>query len=614
MMIAGGTKGSNQDLESGRRLSKVHSFSEREVDDETQGIIIESVITKNKKNTKVLIHPMAVSFPENAVTAILGPSGCGKTTLLNLLADNVPMNINAKASINIPKDIAFVPQDDRLHGFYTCRGYMKHYARLVGIAGDEDIDQRIDTLLEQLGLSDHADTKVGDIFFQGLSGGQKRRLSIALEALSNPNVFILDEPTSGLDAESALQVMSFLKIYVQGAPGRRVILTIHQPSSFIWDLIDDVVLLSKGKLMYSGPRSTMENFFVAAGYPTPEHWNPADFYITAVNDEFKNHCLSVEEWSNLFKTYTASNENDKHSSTHRPSLQWSEQDKMMTTTRCQRSNSVWVSFELVHRYFLNIWFNPGILLTRIAMYTMLGLVVGALFFNLGDRYDFESIQSRIAISFYAVAFFIFMSIAVLPFTVMEKAIVDKEVLNKYYHPGFYQLAQALCSIPSTVILAFLTTLFIVSMAKLREPLWYFTDMWLSLVVAEALAQLISHVVPHFIIGMALLAGLYGFFMLFMGFMLVPSDFPKGSKWLYNVAFHTYSFRTFMFTEFHGDQPYDGQFAVGQDVLAFYEIENVNRSEDMIVLFCYALIVHLMSIFVLVLRNKYLRGKVQPINV
>lgn len=567
-------------------------------------VIIASVSTNNKES-KTLLHPMNISFPENAVTAILGPSGSGKSTLLNLISDNVPMNIVAKAKINIPDDSAFVPQDDRLHGFYTCKTYMKHYAKLVGISKNVDIDERINNLLEDLGLADHANTRVGDIFFQGLSGGQKRRLSIALEALSYPKIFILDEPTSGLDAESALQVMSFLTKYARAAPERRVILTIHQPSSFIWELIDDVVLLSKGKLMYSGHRSAMESFFESSGFPTPANWNPADFYVTAVNDEFKNHCLSVDEWSKLFLAYS---EKDNKPSVQRPNLRFSVTDRSI-----RRSKSIGVSLELVHRYFLNIWFNPGILATRVAMYTMLALVVGALFINLGDRNDFESIQSRIAISFYAVAFFVFMSIAVLPFTVMEKAIVDKEVLNKYYNPGVYQIAQAICSIPSTFILALLTTVFIVSMAKLREPLWYFTDMWLSLVIAEALAQLISHVVPHFIIGMALLAGLYGFFMLFMGFMLIPSNFPTGSRWLYDVAFHTYSFRTFMYTEFHGNQNYTGQFLTGQDVLEFYEIGDVNRSNDMVVLFCYALIVHLMSIGVLFLRQKYFRGVVEPIS-
>jgi len=87
-----------------------------------------------------------------------------------------------------------------------------------------------------------------------------------------------------------------------------------------------------------------------------------------------------------------------------------------------------------------------------------------------------------------------------PFTVMERAIVDKEIMNKYYHPIFYQISQGLSSIPGAALLAFVTTIIVVPMTGLNEPYWYFLDMFLSLVVAEALAQLVSHVVPHFVIG------------------------------------------------------------------------------------------------------------------
>lgn len=249
------------------------------------------------------------------------------------------------------------------------------------------------------------------------------------------------------------------------------------------------------------------------------------------------------------------------------------------------------------------------------MYIMLAGMVGALFWDLGERYDFESVQSRIAVLFYCVAFFIFMSVAVLPFTVMERAIVDKEVQNRYYHPVYYQVSQALASIPGTAILAFVVTLLIITLTKLKDPLWYFLDMFLSLIVAEALAQLVSHVVPHFIIGMALLAGMYGFFMLFQGFMLVPSQFPGWLAWLYPVAFHTYSWRTFMVTEFRGNETFTGSttFQTGQDVLVFYEIEDVNRGHDMITLVGYALFVHCMSFVVLQLRYTLFKGKIEPLS-
>ena len=104
-----------------------------------------------------------------------------------------------------------------------------------------------------MGLDKHADTIVGDVFRKGLSGGQQRRLSVALEALSSPETLFLDEPTSGLDSESAYHVMKFLRSYARHG-NRRVILTIHQPSSFVWEMLDNIVLLSKGYLVYQGAR------------------------------------------------------------------------------------------------------------------------------------------------------------------------------------------------------------------------------------------------------------------------------------------------------------------------------------------------------------------------
>jgi len=270
--------------------------------------------------------------------------------------------------------------------------------------------------------------------------------------------------------------------------------------------------------------------------------------------------------------------------------------------------------ELTYRYFLNLWFNPGILGTRIAMYSMLALMVGALFWQLGDREDFESIQSRAAVLFYCVSFFIFMSVAVLPFTVMERAIVDKEIMNNYYHPVMYQISQGISSIPGAAVLALLTTVIIVPMTGLNGIGWYFLDMFLSLVVAEALAQLVSHVVPHFVIGMAVIAGLYGFFMLFLGFMLVPSDFPDWLRWTYDIAFHTYSWRTFMVNEFSG-QTYEngGPYQTGEDVLEAFEIGDVDKAQDMVVLVAYGLILHLISFVVLQVKYKVLKGKLEPLD-
>ena len=166
--------------------------------------------------------------------------------------------------------------------------------------------------------------------------------------------------------------MEFLKSYARGAAGRRVILTIHQPSTFIWQLIDNVVLLAKGKLMYEGSRENMEAFFEKNEHPTPHGWNPADHYVTMVNDEFRDHARSVDEWASLYLEW------QKNHHLGGPDSRTKERTtSMIATSRMdmvdtKRSNSFMAVGPLLYRYFLNLWFNPGILGTRIAMYSMLG--------------------------------------------------------------------------------------------------------------------------------------------------------------------------------------------------------------------------------------------------
>jgi hypothetical protein len=116
-------------------------------------------------------------------------------------------------------------------------------------------------------------------------------------------------------------------------------------------------------------------------------------------------------------------------------------------------------------------------------------------------------------------------------------------------------------------------------------------------------------VQHFVIGIAIIAGIYGIFMLLPGFILVPSDFPGWLTWTYNIAFHTYSWRSLMYNEFSGDVVFDSvEFPTGMDVLKFYEIEDVNPASDMIVLLIYAVIINAISIIVLFTKNVRHKGK------
>jgi ABC-type multidrug transport system ATPase subunit len=139
---------------------------------------------------------------------------------------------------------------------------------------------RIDGLISSFGLNDQADTIIGTPIRKGISGGQKRRVSVAAQLITSPRILFLDEPTSGLDSAASWEVMSFVKdlakkhkvsdwTLVRGVVTpdtiQFVIASIHQPSTTTFELFDKLLLLSKGKMAYNGPVSGIKDYFASLG-------------------------------------------------------------------------------------------------------------------------------------------------------------------------------------------------------------------------------------------------------------------------------------------------------------------------------------------------------------
>jgi len=148
-------------------------------------------------------------------------------------------------------------------------------------------------ILNLLGLRKSADTKIGDIRLKGISGGEKRRVSIGIEMISDPSIVFLDEPTSGLDSVTATSVCEAMRSLAQS--GKIVIATIHQPSSKIFHLFDDLLLLSGSKVAYHGPLEKTASHFEDCGYPCPQHYNPADFYLDILDDPRKSELIAESQ-------------------------------------------------------------------------------------------------------------------------------------------------------------------------------------------------------------------------------------------------------------------------------------------------------------------------------
>jgi hypothetical protein len=338
----------------------------------------------------------------------------------------------------------------------------------------------------------------------------------------------------GLDSETSLHIMEFLKGYSSNS-SRRVIVTLNRPSNFIWNLIDNVILLSRGRVVFEGARFDMEGFFAHHGMPTPKRFSPIEHYLAVVNN-FRRPTIAVN-WEADFKKWQEEfNEDDGDElgidlETCFPSSipdvnipQRSVQDVGGKTSACSKVSCCTRNqrfFELAHRYLLQMLLNPGILQIRLAMYTFLSLFLGALFFHLEkDFEDIQSVNSHAALLFYSSSFYIFMVCATIPFLAVDLQIRNKEVLNGFYHPSTHHLAVALSTIPACLILSLVISVIQVNMVGLQNGLQFFLILTLALWCADALAILVSLCAPHFVIGIVVYAGVSELFFERMLFLVL----------------------------------------------------------------------------------------------
>lgn len=224
------------------------------------------------------MHDLTFTLHSGQLVAVMGGSGVGKSTLLSILngtirPDSGTLTLNGH-SISDPQVrdlIGFVPQDDLLVEELTVYENLLFTARLCfADLSEERISARVNAVLKELGLESTRDLKVGSPLHKFISGGQRKRLNIALELIREPAVLFLDEPTSGLSSSDSERVINLLK--EQTYKGKLVVVNIHQPSSDIFKLFDRLWLLDKGGYpIYDGnPIEAITYFKRAANYADAE--------------------------------------------------------------------------------------------------------------------------------------------------------------------------------------------------------------------------------------------------------------------------------------------------------------------------------------------------------
>lgn len=349
---------------------------------------------------KPLLTSISASLAPGTLTAIIGGSGSGKTTLLNTISSRISsprlsqsgrILFNSQPAISTIRS-AYVTQTDVLLPTLTARETLQYSAdlRLPPPSTAAERRRLVEEVIAELGLKEAADTRVGNHVHRGLSGGEKRRVSIGVQMLANPSVLFLDEPTTGLDASSAFQLVRTLKNLV--AKGRNVVVTIHQPRSEIWGLFDNLIILSKGTPVYSGPMVECLPWFESQGFQMPAFVNPAEHVIDLAAVDNRTPELEADSMARVERLKVAwAAESESH---------FSAVDAEVTATgglSIGRRNNRATSFTrqiqvMTSRTLKTTYRDPMGMVAAIMQAAFMGLCTGYIFFNLPR--DQAGIRSR----------------------------------------------------------------------------------------------------------------------------------------------------------------------------------------------------------------------------
>ncbi|KAJ8775181.1 hypothetical protein K2173_020185 [Erythroxylum novogranatense] len=537
------------------------------------------VVSKRNECSKSILKGLTGYALPGQMLAIMGPSGCGKSTLLDTLAGRLGTNTRQTGDVLIDGRkqalaygrSAYVTQDDTLLATLTVREavYYSAQLQLPESMSKSEKKERAEMTIREMGLQDAMDTRVGGWGAKGLSGGQKRRLSICIEILTRPMLLFLDEPTSGLDSAASYYVMNRIaRLGHKDGLRRTVIASIHQPSSDVFQLFDTLCLLSSGKTVYFGPASAANEFFASNGFPCPTLQNPSDHFLKTINKDFErdleegvSNAISTEEVILTLTNSFKSSENYQ-----RVQAEVAEIRKLSYASfildECgglekdkSHAGLITQCIVLTQRSFVNMYRDPGYYWLRLAVYITVALALATVFYDNG--FHSYTLQGRASLLAFVSSFLTFMAIGGFPSFLEDMKVFQRERLNGHYGATAYAIGNTFSSVPYLVLISIIPgalAYFLPGLQKGWEHFLYFVlVLFACMMLVESLMLIVATVVPNFLMGIITGAGIQAIMILSGGFFRLPNDLPK-PIWKYPmfyIAFHRYAYQGLFKNEFLG---------------------------------------------------------------
>ncbi|KAL2460414.1 ABC transporter G family member 11 [Abeliophyllum distichum] len=525
-------------------------------------------VSTEKDGTKSILQGLAGYACPGQVLAVMGPSGCGKSTLLDALAGRLNSRTRQKGEILINGrkqklaygTSAYVTQEDTLTWTLTVREAVYYSAQLQLPITMLQTEKReiAERSIREMGLQDSIDTTIGGFGSKGLSSGQKRRVSICIELLRRPKLLFLDEPTSGLDSAASYFVMKRI-VKLSREHGMTIIASIHQPISEVFELLHNLCLLSEGKTIYFGPSYAANEFFAMNGFICPALQNPADHYLRMINNDFDEDIelgsgrkMTTQEVINLLVRSYRSSEIFKETErrvTEFHRLEGGQSEKG------NQANFLTQCLVLTERSFINMYRDQGYYWLRLVMYIALGLGLGTVFYNMGSSYS--SIQARGSLLMFVASLLTIMAIGGFPSFVEDLKVFRCERLNAHYEAAAFVVGNTISSTPFLLLISSIPgaiTYYLVGLHPGYIQFSYFIMvLFVCMMLVESLMMIVASIMPNFLLGLIVGAGIQGLMMLSGGFFQLPNDLPK-LFWkypLYYIAFHKYAYQGLYKNEFQG---------------------------------------------------------------
>jgi len=520
---------------------------------------------------KFILNDVSGYCRSGELTAIMGPSGSGKTSLLNILTDRVEFSRDSEHSgelyINsdpisnkqLSKMSSYVMQDDILFDVLTPRETLEFAARFRYTLTIEEARQKTITLLEDLKLTNCADTEIGNHIRKGISGGEKKRVSIGIEILSNPNIFFLDEPTSGLDSRTSYIIIEFLRDLAKKYK-KAIIFTIHQPSSNIVMLFHRLIILNKGELVYQGVNKEVINYFSEIKYGLDNHANPADAFMHRIETlNNKKDTVLMDSYKKMLKKGVEEEIENKINANITGKL----------SEKNQENSGFCEAFKILsYRSWVNVIRNPLMLRVRLAMTLIFAFLTCSIFNFLKDGAIGAGNRSGFFFFFCINNFMIniFSTITTFP---VERAVFLREYAGNLYGVLPYFLGKSLIETPVGLILGVVYAAicyYIVGLRPDAENYFIFICIFLALIfLSQGMGLCFGCAFSNF--NTALIVTQFTLMpaFLFSGFLINQANMPAWLAWLRFLSPFRYTMEAALRNEFDGVDPkkFDGANPVAQ---------------------------------------------------